>query len=360
MRSTSRKAFTLVELLVVIAIIGILIGMLLPAVQQVREAARRVSCMNNQRQLALACHNFESTYEHFPPGVGQAGSQGYGPPGDKDPSYFTSWVWANNSLGNPGSFPGWGFFTLPFIEQNIVYDMYPKGARSTFWGGDVAIDPTSGEKGHEKQLPPHICPSDVEGEGSNPFYFDTTSKSGGEETKAGKSNYVGCLGDIGAWDRAKADRKARFGIFGVNTKTRFANIADGSSNVILLGERSTESDRDLAGEVNTTTSRIESAQPEAVKGAIWIGRVNRSQLNPGSQAAISSGGYYATLGRGGWNNAFEVNGRLKAQGIASSGHPGGASCALADGSSHFFNENLSNNVLRNMTKMADGVIVSNF
>ena len=70
----SKRAFTLVELLVVIAIIGILIGMLLPAIQQVREAARRTQCLNNMRQIALACLNFESANAHFPTAGGQANS----------------------------------------------------------------------------------------------------------------------------------------------------------------------------------------------------------------------------------------------------------------------------------------------
>ena len=100
-----RAGFTLVELLVVIAIIGILIGMLLPAVQQVREAARRVSCANKMRQLSLAVHNYESAHRTFP--VSQVG------PGKSD-----------GSGGYQSGYYSWLVPLLPFVEQNNLYNQF--------------------------------------------------------------------------------------------------------------------------------------------------------------------------------------------------------------------------------------------
>ena len=117
----SRTGFTLVELLVVIAIIGILIGMLLPAVQQVREAARRTQCANNLRQLALACHNFESTYQHFPPGLSL-------PIGNDDGELWPTTSFVEDGRIGPGPFPtrfgSWLAWILPHIEQQNIADVY--------------------------------------------------------------------------------------------------------------------------------------------------------------------------------------------------------------------------------------------
>lgn len=133
LHSTSqRKAFTLVELLVVIAIIGILIGMLLPAVQQVREAARRTTCMNNMRQNALACHNYESALGHYPTTGGSASS---------------FWSEGNQPFGTAEN-GSWMFQILPYMEQNNLSD-----SRKTFG----FTDPTNGIS--TKAIPAFNCPS---------------------------------------------------------------------------------------------------------------------------------------------------------------------------------------------------------
>ena len=110
MKNRTRDGFTLVELLVVIAIIGILIGMLLPAVQMVREAARRTECLNNMRQLGLSLHNYESAHKAFPPSRLV--------PDDNDlPSDISN-------SGADTAFQSWTTLILPFIEQGNLADTY--------------------------------------------------------------------------------------------------------------------------------------------------------------------------------------------------------------------------------------------
>ena len=170
------NGFTLVELLVVIAIIGILIGMLLPAVQAVREAARRISCANNMRQMSLAMLNYESANQRFPPGM------------TADQSYLTD---ADLSFAAAIELPGvgWSCIILPFIEQENQFDnvsTLSNGLRDT----TAAFNSNEGKN----VLPSFICPSCPMAE-INPERFGANAKS----------NYVGMC-----WKRHLGYHRRRF------------------------------------------------------------------------------------------------------------------------------------------------------
>ena len=134
-KNPQRGGFTLIELLVVIAIIAILIGLLLPAVQKVREAAARTQCLNNMKQMGLGVHNFESTFKRMPPLYGGS----------------------NGDVANSSKFPRiWGsthVFLLPYLEQDNLYKMM------AFGGPPPQYDPTFG-KVQETAVATYVCPQD--------------------------------------------------------------------------------------------------------------------------------------------------------------------------------------------------------
>jgi len=325
MRSnSSRRGFTLVELLVVIAIIGILIGMLLPAVQQVREAARRATCMNNIRQLALACHNYESAHSHFPPGTN------YWAQNDTQ-RFISPW---NNQGGTAwrGNYHGWGYFILPFMEQNNLYDSFEFNVAWSQTYVDQNGDSLTG-----KVLAPFTCPSDVQDVTHNSTYFTT-----GQTEMNGKSCYVACTGrNTWAGNQTRNSRSNLWGIMRINSKTGFGQITDGTSSTILLGER--------------TSANETGSAPLQQQGAIWIGRMHHNN----TAVPVADGGNYAWGGRAGGIN-YAVNGHFRSRAVASSGHTGGANVALADGSAHFLSDNLSLNTLQILATMQDGQVVSSF
>jgi prepilin-type N-terminal cleavage/methylation domain-containing protein/prepilin-type processing-associated H-X9-DG protein len=137
-RSSQRSGFTLIELLVVIAIIAVLIGLLLPAVQKVREAAARLSCQNNLKQIGLALHNYESTYQVFP-SCGVNGSNYWDNPGAPTPMY----------QGMPTM--GWEYNILSFVEQDNVYRIGQVDGSN--------VDPTLGKSVDEMAIKLYNCPS---------------------------------------------------------------------------------------------------------------------------------------------------------------------------------------------------------
>lgn len=212
-KSRFRQGFTLIELLVVIAIIGVLVGLLLPAVQQAREAARRTSCVNKFKQLALACHNFNDVNKEFPPG----------------------WILPTDltRFGN-GNYWGWGSLILPFMEENALYDRIDFTYQWLNAGNPnagISLTP----------LASFQCPSDTMGPLNN------------KENNNGKSNYIGSFGNKpinGSHFNTTLNR----GMFTRNTRIKIRQVTDGLSKTILLGER--------IGELKGTSD---------YKAGLWVG-----------------------------------------------------------------------------------------
>jgi prepilin-type N-terminal cleavage/methylation domain-containing protein/prepilin-type processing-associated H-X9-DG protein len=189
--SGSRRGFTLIELLVVIAIIAILIGLLLPAVQKVREAAARTRCFNNLKQIGLAFQSFHDVRKYFPP----------------------------EGASNQTNTWGWGVHLLPYIEQDALYrglgppDAFmPDPASRTMPGSATTIFASTGTALLQSVVPTYRCPSD-------PDQTDTNANF----NNYGASNYVISEGTISWLD--------------VTGKVRIQSIPDGTSNTILAGER---------------------------------------------------------------------------------------------------------------------------
>jgi prepilin-type N-terminal cleavage/methylation domain-containing protein/prepilin-type processing-associated H-X9-DG protein len=222
-----RRGFTLIELLVVIAIIAVLIGLLLPAVQKIREAANRMSCANNLKQMGLALHNYHDTNKSFPSGViSQL----------KDPSWRLP---PGNCNAFPDEYgPGWSFFALilPHLEQDNLY-------RSINFNLPVS-DPANADA-RRTPVKTYLCPSDAG------FHLVNVGTCGSppQVVNAPKPladgamcSYVGCLGggDANNPDPLYAcyEYQPFNGVFHRNSKIRIADITDGTSNTIGVGERS--------------------------------------------------------------------------------------------------------------------------
>ena len=346
MKSKKRSSgFTLVELLVVIAIIGILIGMLLPAVQQVREAARRTACQNNSRQIALACLNYESAQGAYPPGCNFIGRSGSEP-------ILPSW---DSRTGTPysGNNVSWGYFILPNLEANNIFDAIPA---NTAWGEDILT--SNGDPVTSTVIPTFICPSDSGGD-FNETYFTT-----GQDQRNAKSNYIACTG----WLMVSGGRTSRgetilrqtdsafgapcpfqsggWGIMRANSRTTAATIRDGTSNTILIGERSS-----LPEEASEEDPPLFTNQ----QGAIWIGGMNPDNVDNSSIEGYSWGGYTDDA-----DPDFAVNGRARSRSVASSEHSGGAVVSFGDASTHFFSENLDASTFRALSTIFGAETVAEF
>jgi prepilin-type N-terminal cleavage/methylation domain-containing protein len=214
-----RRAFTLVELLVVIAIIGILVALLLPAIQAAREAARRTSCINNVMQLGIAAHNYEFNFESLPPGV----TDDKGPIRNEPQGRHVSWI----------------VHLLPFMEENVLYRKFDQAA-GAYAGVNAQVRSTP--------LAIAICPS---------YPGDETIKEG----TIAVTTYAGCYHDV----EAPIDVD-NHGLMFLNSHVRFDEIYDGSTHTLLLAE--TVEQLDDLGWVSGTrstlrnTGKIELRKPQ--------------------------------------------------------------------------------------------------
>ncbi len=215
-RLRKQFAFTVIELLVVIAIIAILIGLLLPAAQTAREAARRMMCQNQLMQIGLAMHGYHAAWQSFPPG------------------YLAPYATRPNRPVTDfelGAGWAWGTLILPYLEQRPVYD----AANFDFsFGQAVAGDPglASNRTVMQMSIAMFLCPSDRGGEGPIRLGYDSASVFGSP------GQYIASAG----WMNSSVYNVTGTGVFYPNSRVAIADISDGTSATLMIGERS----RDLA------------------------------------------------------------------------------------------------------------------
>ncbi|VTS02580.1 Uncharacterized protein OS=Pirellula staleyi (strain ATCC 27377 / DSM 6068 / ICPB 4128) GN=Psta_0203 PE=4 SV=1: SBP_bac_10 [Gemmata massiliana] len=330
-RVRSRVAFTLIELLVVIAIIAILIGLLLPAVQKVREAAARMKCTNNLKQLGLAAHNYHSAYEKFPYGMYRVQTPEF--PAD-----------SAAGLGPAGQNPRFCLMyqLLPYIEQDALakrWNNFDFNANSLDENG-VSFGP--GWYFLKQTVPTLACPSQPIGE-------HKSQPASGTPGLYALTSYYGCAGTR-SYPRRATDRPAlnqyRDGAFDQNRRTSVTSITDGTSNTLMFGERH-------------YFDRVFDTSPVADDriadwGWVWFGAQGDAFLGCSVKINFKLPANFDSLSAGEQTILFED--RINAFG---SGHTGGANFTLADGSVRFLRDSISPTTLLYLGTRANGEVIGN-
>jgi prepilin-type N-terminal cleavage/methylation domain-containing protein/prepilin-type processing-associated H-X9-DG protein len=294
-----RSAFTLIELLVVIAIIGVLIGLILPAVQKVREAASRLSCQDNLKQIGLALHHYHDTHRAFPPGY-----QALDPYLDGATDTAPGW--------------GWGAFLLPYLEQDNLY------RQINFH------QPVQDSAATQTLVKIYLCPSDL----TPGAAFPVPDGFGNTLCLAAPTSYAACVGG----DETDTTAATGLGVFFRNSAIRMMDITDGTSNTILIGERAWSNANGIWA------------------GAVPGGVIMRGQSNP-CQPVVPGAWFPAAtlvLAHCHLNNALTDPDGSAGMDDFGSRHFGGTNFAFADGSVHFLRSVPGDNPDGSLT--ADGLV----
>jgi prepilin-type processing-associated H-X9-DG protein/prepilin-type N-terminal cleavage/methylation domain-containing protein len=305
--SSCSRAFTLIELLVVIAILTVLIGLLLPAVQSAREAARRVQCGNNLKQIGLAMHNYHIATNTFPPG-------------------YVSNV-QNNLINGPETGPGWGWgaMILNELEQRSLYSSI---------NFSLAITDPGSRTVRTTSLSVFLCPSNAFGSGPVVLH-DLSGNVVVNDLAPGQ--YIASAGQLEVEEFAAQNN----GVFYRNSRIRIQDITDGTGTTLMAGERSRN-----------------------VADATWVGAIPAAFAcnNPGwkfQDCETANVLILAHTGPSSDENWVDVPNNKKA-GVDDywSLHPGGCNFLFCDGSVRFVKETINPNLFSALATRAGGEVIS--
>ena len=334
---TQQRGFTLIELLVVIAIIGVLVGLLLPAVQQAREAARRSSCGNNLKQIGLAAHTHMDAKKALPPATTWRDA------GAAYPLDYAKRPGMSSAVNNQGNGFGALFYLQPFMEMQNSYDaIFKAGASANNGYQNVSTMDAASKAARETPVPGFQCPSSAVGN-MDRYNSETSDK----RIYSSKSNYVANGGPIRTYGGGtaavnKLNVKSGLGALGKGSLIKPRDITDGLSSTLMFGEVGGPHDSTAGG---TQTWRTNN---DADLCGLWVG------TNDGKGAAQETMGYSA--------GGFTLNrGRKHCFG---SSHAGIIGFVVADGATTFISDSINWSTpgipggidLKNKGDTLDGVI----
>lgn len=294
-----RRGFTLVELLVVIAIIGILVALMLPAVQMAREAARRAWCNNNLKQIGLGLHMYHDTFVRFP-----AGWNAFDP-STRQPDW----------LGEPGW--SWATSILPYMEQTALY-----GDRIYL---DLPITDPANAAARVTPIKMYRCPSDI---GVNTFLLEADHHepvAGYRPINLATGNYIGVFGTEDPHDVYEHGSGRPNGIFFLNKGVRIADILDGTSQTFAVGERSSK-----------------------LAPSTWVGMVRGGEHAPARVVGVATFPPNSEMDEEHYSHNF------------SSFHPAGTQFLAADGSVKLVNESIDMGVYHALCTRNAGDVVGQY